>query len=835
MKEFTRGRIHYIILILWIASCSVAAYNLVAGTIQLNVQDAYQRQVLAGTLVRIRTLHLLTITNENGVAYLQNIPPGRYQIECKHPEYPRFIYLFQYRSTRDTSVCVAIPPIDKSEDVFYIGGFEVAGKKANIPVDYTATTRFTAADLQMLQATNLGDVLEMIPGLRKSNRIGLDKAIYANVQGDMYDRFGVFGTKIIVDHAPISNNSNISIRDLNGSNNSGYGVDLRIIPADNIESVEVIRGIPPARYGDLTTGLIHVRTKIQSSRPRIKLKHNPTTREANYYQGFQLGQTRVATSLNYGFSERDIRKEGDEYHRLSASLSLKREMPTRNIVLQSKTFVTRLIDEEQPTDINEKEGYDRGYRFRENVWAEWQFGSQSKLELTAYLHYTRTNRYRSKWVSGAHPGYRGEIRMNSHEYTTGGTIVWHGVWIQARTVHDVDVGTEFQIDGIGGDGIVLDSTKNYYGFDSSLRSFPLQHIPSLKQIAFYVEDQWTTTYWMDATWIIGFRYEMLGPRVNRFQLRNWENRHGAFLCPRLGAVIHLSSHWQMRAGYGKAVKSPSLYYLYQSPQVHYFGNKHRRIQPMNRRLRAYAATEWKIGVDYQLSRALAASVDLYKSRRFDAFYRRTYPVWEPTGQVIGMPTYKRWENLSWQYAHGTELSIDTGEWHGLSVAMIYNYRWRRWGTDTPEYESHPVFSAIDSSGLVDLDPYWQDPGDQWHKTWSLDVRADWRLRQAGFWLQVMAQMVPAEKFWEEDLYSQGNWSNKVKSYPAMWILNIYLSKQIGHGTEVSFFINNVLNDQGVYSPPWGIDYNPLSGRIVSRSYMWRKNPLFWGIECSARF
>ena len=39
------------------------------------------------------------------------------------------------------------------------------------------------------------------------------------------------------------------------------GVDMRQISTDNIESVEVIRGIASAEYGDITSGAVLVNTK----------------------------------------------------------------------------------------------------------------------------------------------------------------------------------------------------------------------------------------------------------------------------------------------------------------------------------------------------------------------------------------------------------------------------------------------------------------------------------------------------------------------------------------------------------------------------------------------
>ena len=56
---------------------------------------------------------------------------------------------------------------------------------------------------------------------------------------------------------PICNTLQVAFRGDadNSRNHVSYGVDMREIPTDNIEKVEVVRGIPSVKYGELTSGL----------------------------------------------------------------------------------------------------------------------------------------------------------------------------------------------------------------------------------------------------------------------------------------------------------------------------------------------------------------------------------------------------------------------------------------------------------------------------------------------------------------------------------------------------------------------------------------------------
>lgn len=86
------------------------------------------------------------------------------------------------------------------------------------------------------------------------------------------------GSAVIRNGAPISNNANMdalnptvigATTSLGGGASPTGGVDTRNISADNIESVEVIRGIPSVEYGDLSSGAIIINSKAGKEPLRI--------------------------------------------------------------------------------------------------------------------------------------------------------------------------------------------------------------------------------------------------------------------------------------------------------------------------------------------------------------------------------------------------------------------------------------------------------------------------------------------------------------------------------------------------------------------------------------
>ena len=103
-----------------------------------------------------------------------------------------------------------------------------------------------------LQASSLADIMQLIPGKEMGN---VDMTQKSNLQLRTLrnNNTSAFGSSIVVDGVPISNNGLLTQGQF--SSTAFTGTDLRQIAADNIDNVEVIRGIPSAEYGDLTAVL----------------------------------------------------------------------------------------------------------------------------------------------------------------------------------------------------------------------------------------------------------------------------------------------------------------------------------------------------------------------------------------------------------------------------------------------------------------------------------------------------------------------------------------------------------------------------------------------------
>ena len=105
-----------------------------------------------------------------------------------------------------------------------------------------------------------------------------------------------FGTAVEVDGVRLSNNASfVAASDFD--NKPVKGVSTNNIASSNIESVEVITGVPSVEYGDMGSGVVKVNLKKGKTPFMVTLSTSPSTKQASVSKGFDLGSTRRGRAL----------------------------------------------------------------------------------------------------------------------------------------------------------------------------------------------------------------------------------------------------------------------------------------------------------------------------------------------------------------------------------------------------------------------------------------------------------------------------------------------------------------------------------------------------------
>ncbi|WP_353149423.1 TonB-dependent receptor [Chryseobacterium sp.] len=206
--------------------------------------------------------------------------------------------------------------------------------------------------LQNLQSFSIGDVLQQLPGqyVQQFDNTRFKNIVFRTASGSSVtssgsipggDDFGnrAFGVQLMVNDIALSNNENMQSYDSANSSPFGisfststrggnltpgqpnYGVDLREIPTENIESIEVIQGIPDAKYGDLTSGLIKVTTTAKASPLRLDASLREGTYQLGLTKGFKINHNNALNaSIDYMNSLSDPRTNLVGYDRTNVNL-----------------------------------------------------------------------------------------------------------------------------------------------------------------------------------------------------------------------------------------------------------------------------------------------------------------------------------------------------------------------------------------------------------------------------------------------------------------------------------------------------------------------------------
>ncbi|GGF09966.1 TonB-dependent Receptor Plug Domain [Chishuiella changwenlii] len=172
----------------------------------------------------------------------------------------------------------------------------------------TSTSIIDQKAMQHLQPSSFTDLLELLPGrssidpiFNRTNSIKLRETGIADSQENY--TISSLGTSFIVDNIPKNVNANLqytagSSLSINSGNNIGAsdarrssvakGVDMRAISTDQIERVEIVRGIPSVEYGDLTSGLVKIIRKRGQSNLEGRFKADAYSKMFYLGKGIEL-------------------------------------------------------------------------------------------------------------------------------------------------------------------------------------------------------------------------------------------------------------------------------------------------------------------------------------------------------------------------------------------------------------------------------------------------------------------------------------------------------------------------------------------------------------------
>ena len=566
-----------------------------AYTLRGSVSDAQTHERIPFATVTINPGKHVTQTDASGNFYL-NIDGGDYTVNVSFVGYKSYKIQLVISSDRTLDVLI-------DEDSHVLGDVVVTAKEST---GITSTSRIDRDAMAHLQPTSFTDLMELLPGNISHNpNMGSVNTIKLRETGSSNDDYAIssLGTLFMVDGAPINGDANMtsvpdgseSARDI-----TGKGVDMRTLSTDNIESVEVVRGIPSAEYGNLTSGMVNIKRIRRATPFTARFKADEYSKLVSAGKGFYLGKTGHIMNVDAGYldSKVDPRNNLENYKRLnlSARFNLRFEHPA-----VTTSWITG-IDYTGSFD-NAKEDPDLSYRkvdeykSRYNRWnytsdltfSFARFSWLKSLNVNTSVSYQHDRLERNKQVApqrasvapttmseGEHDG---QYLLNEYaaNYVSDGKPLnifikakAEGAWDFSSIKNAYKVGLEWTFSKNYGDGQVYDLTRPL-GASWTTRPRAYKDIPSLNVLSFYIEDH-ITAHLGTSTFEtqLGVRSIQLPGIDNRYYLNN-----RPFFDPRINVkwtlpVIHIGNrelHTYWAGGYGLTTKMPTINHLF--PQVNY--------------------------------------------------------------------------------------------------------------------------------------------------------------------------------------------------------------------------------------------------------------------------
>lgn len=588
------------------ASAPLAAQG---ATLSGRVVEAATARPIDGAFVAIEGYDLSTVTDSTGFYRLTNVPPGPQTLRAQR---------IGFASAR---IQILVAPGQSQTRDLELAERALEMEEITVTADAVSRARgevatATVIDLEAIRnqtATSLAGVLELVPGapleppgLGGVQQFSLRSAATSGFaarsgSGARANDLASFGTVIILDGIPVSNNANLqslgSNSDVGFTSSANGGIDLRQIPANTLERVEVIRGLPSARYGDLTQGAVIVDTRAGEVEPEVAGQFDARSLEGTFLWGrgfsglshsgtltFDVARSRLRPGIS---EDESVRIAGQFSHRIGLghwTPDGEEDATSRpRFTLDTRVDYYRLF-EDLPEDPNIRIGGSskvRDWGLRVSERARLRLGQASQLTFTLATSLVEQNAEASReLVRGALP-FTDRLTEGRQEgffvlgpyvadvTVDGGPRLQYGrieLETAARALgldHRLRLGVEPRRESNGGDGSQFDVSRppqvTFTGIRGWARPRSFDDVGDLVTSGFYADDRVTVGLGGDATLLLqgGLRLDLLHDGSTWFS-----GVRDAFLEPRLSAELAPEPWLRFKGGWGRVGKSPTLGALY---------------------------------------------------------------------------------------------------------------------------------------------------------------------------------------------------------------------------------------------------------------------------------
>ena len=552
----------FLLMILLLVSADVmtAQQNRALFSISGKVVDAKTGEPVIGAAVNVEDTGIWAISDENGKFFLPDIRPGDYAVQ--------FSCLGFVDKRLSFVVKKDIPNLTIKLDQNTLALNSVVVTAERDKEGMNTSLKFGANALNHLQMSNVTDISALLPGGKTVNPdLTTDNAVSLR-SGGLAAGNAAFGTALEVDGVRVGNNASFG---------SMSGTGTRNISTENVQSIEVITGVPSAEYGDLNSGMVRINTRKGLTPWNITFAVNPRTYQASASKGIDLMKNRgvLNVSAEWTRATQKLSSPYTSYTRrgFSASYSntfknvLKFEagatgniggMNTKNDpdaykgtwskvrdnVLRANTSLTWLLRKSWITNLK----LDASVNYNDNRSQDHSYGSSASM-LPA-VHSELAGYYLADRLPVS---YFSDKVIDSKELNYAASLKYEWFKKSGKRLSKLKAGVQWKANGNVGEG-------EYYKDPSvaanGYRPRPYSQYPFMHNVAAYLEEDYTFPIGKTSLQISA------GLRLENLFVKDTDYKNVSSLSPRFNAKWKISDNLSIRGGWGVSEKLPSFYILY---------------------------------------------------------------------------------------------------------------------------------------------------------------------------------------------------------------------------------------------------------------------------------
>lgn len=552
----------FLLMILLLVSADVmtAQQNRALFSISGKVVDAKTGEPVIGAAVNVEDTGIWAISDENGTFFLPDIRPGDYAVQ--------FSCLGFVDKRLSFVVKKDIPNLTIKLDQNTLALNSVVVTAERDKEGMNTSLKFGANALNHLQMSNVTDISALLPGGKTVNPdLTKDNAVSLR-SGGLAAGNAAFGTALEVDGVRVGNNASFG---------SMSGTGTRNISTENVQSIEVITGVPSAEYGDLNSGMVRINTRKGLTPWNITFAVNPRTYQASASKGIDLMKNRgvLNVSAEWTRATQKLSSPYTSYTRrgFSASYSntfknvLKFEVgatgniggmntkndpdaykgtwsKVRDNVLRANTSLTWLLRKSWITNLK----LDASVNYNDNRSQDHAYGSSASMlpavhsELAGY------------YLADRFPvSYFSDKVIDSKELDYAASLKYEWFKKSGKRLSKLKAGVQWKANGNVGEG-------EYYKDPSvaanGYRPRPYSQYPFMHNVAAYIEEDYTFPIGKTSLQISA------GLRLENLFVKDTDYKNVSSLSPRFNAKWKISDNLSIRGGWGVSEKLPSFYILY---------------------------------------------------------------------------------------------------------------------------------------------------------------------------------------------------------------------------------------------------------------------------------